>query len=246
MSFHPCYLSTWLKKEPGALLVDMERAQLKRVLKPILGDYYIQIGGLPELAEASPIRFKWFFNTQSKSDAIQVSLDELPLLPHSVDVIALIHVLEFTPEPQVLLQEAYQALVPGGQLIIVCLNPWSLWGLKHRLTHDHDFPWNGHFWSSWRVKDWLRHLGLRIVNSDTFCFRPPLKKAKWWQRLLWMEAFGSFCFPSLGGFFLVTAQKRTVGMTPIKEPAWSKKEVINASGLEPTARTASKCQNYKP
>src|SRR5271156_5524510 len=113
VTFHPCYLSTWLKKEPGALLVAMERAQLERLLQPMTGNFLIQIGGLPELVRASSIRFKWFFNTQAKSGSIQVALDELPLAPESVDVIILVHVLEFIPSPPVLLREVYQALAPG-------------------------------------------------------------------------------------------------------------------------------------
>lgn len=226
VTFHPCYLSTWLKKEPGALLVEMERAQLHRLLKPVMGDYLVQIGGLPELVAASPIRFKWFLNTQARSGSIQVALDELPLASESVDVIVLAHVLEFTPRPRTLLREAFRALAPGGQIIIVCLNPLSLWGLKHALSRDHgESPWNGHFWPGWEVKHWLRELGLRMVMADTFCFRPPLKSVHWWRRLLWLEALGPFCFPALGGFYILAAQKRVHGMTRLPQPVWSKKLV---------------------
>jgi SAM-dependent methyltransferase len=233
VAFHPCYLSSWLKKEPGALLVGMLRAQLQRLLKPMLGDYLIQIGGLPELASGSRIRFKWFLNTQAKSGSIQVTLDELPLLPESVDVIVIVHALEFTPKPLVLLQEAYQALAPGGQLVIVSLNPWSLWGLKHGLTLDHELPWSGHFWTAWQVKHWLRGLRLRMVTHDTYCFRPPLHSLRWWQRLLWLEAFGSFCFPALGGFYIIVAQKRVSGMKLIPQAEWVRKMHLKKS-LEPT------------
>jgi len=238
VTFHPCYLSSWLKKDPGALLVGMERTQLQRLLKPMAGDYLVQIGGLPELTSDSSIRFKWFFNTQAKSGAIQVALDELPLIADSVDAIVIVHVLEFLPKPKIVLREAARALAPGGQLIIVGLNPWSLWGLKHRFTHDHDLPWNGHFWSPWQVKHWQRELGLRIVMGDTFCFRPPLHDLRAWQRLLWLEALGPFFFPAWGGFYITAAQKRVIGMTPLKQPAWSKKVDLSKS-LEPTTRNVT-------
>jgi SAM-dependent methyltransferase len=234
VSFHFCYLSAWLKKEPGALLVDMERAQLEKLLGPIAGNYLIQIGGLPKLVANSPIRFKWFFNTQAKSGSIQVALDELPLQPESVDVIVMVHVLEFIAKPPVLLREAYQALAPGGQLIIVNLNPWSLWGLKHALTQDQDVPWNGHFWSLGRVKHWLRDLGMRIVMADTFCFRPPLQSIRWWKRLLWMEALAPFFFPAQGGFYILAAQKRMPGMTPLLLRSWNIKRDLSKT-LEPSA-----------
>lgn len=227
MSFHPCYLSAWLKKEPGSLLVNMERDQLQRLLGPVAGDYLIQMGGLPELTAASPIRFKWYFNTQAKSDTIQVALDELPLVPESVDVIVMVHVLEFTAKPQVLLREAYQALAPGGQLIVLSVNPYSLWGLSREVPHS---------WPAWKVKHWLRDLRLRIVMSDTFCFRPPLHSLKWWGWLLWLEALGPFCFPSWGGFYILAAQKRISGKIPSLQPCWTKKMEL-AKNLRPTIRT---------
>lgn len=224
MSFHPCYLSSWLKREPGSLLIEMEKAQLQRLLRPILGDYLIQIGGLPELTAASPIRFKWYLNTQAKSGSIQVALDELPLLPESVDVVVMVHVLEFVAKPQIILREAYQALAAGGQIIILSLNPCSLWGLGGEVPH---------VWTAWKVKHWLHDLRMRVVMSDTFCFRPPLHSVHWWRRLFWLEAFGAFCFPSLGGFYILAAQKRVAGKTPIIQPAWNKKLAL-ARSLKPT------------
>ncbi len=224
MSFHPCYLSSWLKREPGSLLIGMERDQLQKLLKPILGDYLIQIGGLPELTSASPIRFKWYLNTQAKAGSIQVALDELPLLPESVDVVVMVHVLEFVSNPQIILREAYQALAAGGQMIILSLNPCSLWGFSREVPH---------LWTAWRVKHWLHDLRMRIVLSDTFCFRPPTHHARWWRHLLWLEALGPFCFPSFGGFYILAAQKRVTGKTPIIQPAWSKKMELTKS-LKPT------------
>ena len=239
MTQNPCYLFTWLKKEPEILLLNMERAQLERVLAPIMGDYLIQIGGLSELTESSPIPNKAYFNVKAKSGSIRVALDELPLLPQSIDVIVLVHTLEFTATPVVLLQEIHQALAPGGVLVIVSLNPWSLWGLKHFFSKKNNLPWRGRYWSIWHVEHWLRVIGLQIVSSDTFCFRPPLASIQLWQRLLWLEALGSFCFPALGGFFLLMAQKRNMGMTKIPILGWTKKMVNNAS-LEPTTRVSSK------
>ncbi len=240
VSFHPCYLSSWLKKEPGALLMEMEREQLQKLITPMHGNYLIQIGGLPELVASSRIRFKWFFNTQAKSGSIQVALDELPLIPESVDVILMVHVLEFVANPAVLLREVYQALAPGGQLVIISLNPWSLWGLKHAFTQDHELPWNGHYWTAWQVKHWMRELGLRVVMSDTFCFRPPMRSLRWWQRLLWLEALGPFCFPACGGFNILAAQKRKRTKIPILQVAWSKKMNLNKSSLEPSVRIINK------
>lgn len=232
MAVHHCYLSNWLSKEPGALLVGMEREQLQRLIKPALGDHLVQIGGLPELVADCPIRFKWYFNWQAKAGSIHIALDELPLLPESVDIMVLSHVLEYVPEPMVLLRQAYQALAPGGQLIVVGLNPWSMWGLAGEAPYPRPL---------WQIKNNLRKLRLRMVMSGTFCFRPPLHSLTWWQRLIWMEAVGAFCCPALGGFYIIAAQKRVIRLTPLLQPAWPRKVLFNKS-LKPSIRAGDFCK----
>src|SRR5581483_3185643 len=118
------------------------------------------------------------------------------LANESVDVIVIVHVLEFVDRPKMLLREAYQALAPGGQIIIISINPFSLWGLVRGVRHC---------WTSWRIKHWLSDLRLRMVMSDAFCFRPPMRNIHWWRKLLWLEAFGSFCFPAFGGLYILAA-----------------------------------------
>lgn len=242
------HLSDWLEKEPGALLLSVERTQiertLKKILKPMAGDYLVQIGGLPELSAELTIRYKYYLHTEAKPGGIQIELPHLPLANNSVDVIIIVHILEFMVKPRHLLREISQALAPGGQLIIINLNPWSLWGIKHLFTFKPRFPWRGHFWSIWHIKQWLRWCEFRIVASDTFCFRPPVKSEFWWRRLLWLEAFGSFCFPALGAFFLIIAQKRgqKVQMQPLKLRCKSR---AIKRGFEPTPGATAVCPDIK-
>ena len=74
--------------------------------------------------------------------------------------------------------------------------------------------------------------------SDTFCFRPPLHSLRSWQRLLWLEALGPFFFPALGGFYILAAQKRAHGMTPIIQSGLEKIDLRKS--MEPTIRTLTK------
>jgi SAM-dependent methyltransferase len=53
--------------------------------------------------------------------------DELPLQRESVDMAYLLHMLEVSADPARLLAETERVLAPEGNLMIVALNPHSLW-----------------------------------------------------------------------------------------------------------------------
>ncbi|WP_244670049.1 class I SAM-dependent methyltransferase [Coxiella endosymbiont of Amblyomma nuttalli] len=93
--------------------------------------------------------------------SIQTSWRELPLLPNSIDVIVLVHLLEFIDYPVKLLREVFHALKPNGQLVILGFNPWSLW--EARETFVQRIPWKGKFWSRAQVKRWLTNFNYSIL-----------------------------------------------------------------------------------
>lgn len=51
--------------------------------------------------------------------------DEIPFGAQSVDIVYLVHVLEFSPEPCWILKECERILKPQGQLHVLALNPWN-------------------------------------------------------------------------------------------------------------------------
>ena len=155
-----------------------------------------------------------------------------------MDVIILVHVLEFIPSPRRCYCAKFIRLCAGRAIDYCQSESLESLGTQAWWTSEHDLPWNGHFWPLPRVKHWLRDLGLRIVMSDTFCFRPPLHSLRSWQRLLWLEALGPLFFPALGGFYILAAQKRAHGMTPIIQSDWEKIDLRKS--MEPTIRTLTK------
>lgn len=55
---------------------------------------------------------------------------ELPFLRESVDMVYLLHALEGCAEPHAWLMEIERVLTPEGNLMLVVLNPYSLWRLR--------------------------------------------------------------------------------------------------------------------
>lgn len=228
-------MQLWYEHLPGSLLIRTEKAQIDKVLSSILGENLLQIGGPLDFSSASPIRNKVYLAHHAKmlkGNPLGIVADctRLPILTSSLNVILLIHVLEFIKNPPQLLSEVYQALSPSGQIILLSFNACSFWGLAHLWKRKNRKPWNGHFYTTFQVKHWLRQAGFRVVNSESFYFRPPVEHhPNWDKHLLWLEAAGQLCLPACGSIFLISAQKREIPLTPIKVKPVPKKIIIKNS-----------------
>lgn len=83
--------------------------------------------------------------------------DALPLQRESVDLVYLLHALETCADAHALLHEVERVLAPDGTLLMVVLNPYSLWRAR----------WSGRgprAWSFGACRALLREAGLDVVR----------------------------------------------------------------------------------
>lgn len=234
--------NSWYQQHPGSWLLDIERSELANILTRSYGDHLMQIGGTEDLLHSvdSPIMHRFQLITerslsQNKYPQIHANLRELPILPGTINVALLIHVIEFAKYPVRLLEEIYQGLAPGGQIIILGFNPWSYWGLLKMFKGKKESPWNGKFWSRGHIKQWLRGYDYSIDVNKTLCFRSPHGKSRNRELTLFIEAFGQLCFPTLGGIYLIAATKKVY--EPLRERKfWWKRHPVGRRVIEPTTR----------
>jgi hypothetical protein len=113
-------------------------------------------------------------------------------------------------------------LMPEGQVMIACFNPWSLWGFRRVFGRKSQYPWNGRFINLPRLKDWCALLGLEISGGRMGCYVPPCKSEKWLARYAFMEAAGDRWWPIGGGVYFLQAVKRVRGLRLIM-PRWSER-----------------------
>jgi SAM-dependent methyltransferase len=140
-----------------------------------------------------------------------------------VDLVLLPHVLEFAEEPHAILREVDRIMMPEGRLLILGFNPWSLWGLRSALgPNRNDVPWNGHFVSLLRVKDWLALLGFDVSAGRLAGYAPPIESAGVRKRLGFMEPAGDRWWAVGGAVYMLQAIKRVRGMR-LLTPAWQEK-----------------------
>jgi SAM-dependent methyltransferase len=247
----PNYPQSWQDLPNGNIILSAIDEVLKPWWQRFFGYHLLKIGALSHeiSCQSSPIKHQVScFNpliadsvTDYKANIVG-ELDDLPLLEHSVDVCLLSHVLEFSLDPHHVIREANRALIPNGYLIITGFNPLSLAGLNRVIPYrKKQSPWNEHFFSPMRVKDWLHLMGFEIL-TDERCLHSSLtgKMNKKGSTSFWHK-FASNYLTSFGSVYIIIAKKRVLPLTPIK-PKWQIRARFNPVKV-PTMNVHSTTKN---
>jgi SAM-dependent methyltransferase len=233
-------LNAWYQSPVGRQLLTEIRAQLDVMLPRLFGYYALQVGNLGanvDLMANSHIKQRFCLDMNPGSADLLAKADALPFQEDSLDLILLMHSLDFAEAPHRVLREVDRTLIPEGHVVIVGFNPMSLFGLwKIMPGRKNRVPWCGRFYSGSRLKDWLSLLGFEALASNNLGFRPPIQRMGLQQRLEFLERGGVRYLPYFGSIHVILAQKKLATLTPIK-PRWrSRKSLLAGNLTEPSAR----------
>ncbi|MCX7627012.1 MAG: class I SAM-dependent methyltransferase [Methylophilaceae bacterium] len=230
----------WFATPMGEYLLESEQALFDAAVIDCFGFNAVQLGAIgTDLLRQCRIPYR--IVAAPTAGKLRCEFGQLPLATHSIDLLLLPHVLEFAENPHQILRDAERVLVPEGHLVISGYNPFSLWGLRRLLGKRRTYPWNGHFISLRRMKDWLALLGLEVVCGRMACYVPPLSNERWLSHLRWMDRAGDRWWPMMGGVYFLVAKKRVTGMRLIR-PQWNGRKVVQVLMPRPTP-TQRECQN---
>ena len=218
-------LQAWLDTPPGQYLLAWEQAQLDRVVADLFGFHALQLG-LPELdaLRANRMPHHWLASDSAelpRAVALYCDTDALPFPERSLDLVILPHTLELARDPHLTLAEVERVLVPEGRVVILGINPASLWGLRQRCGRLRQrlggrgglfLPRPGEMIAYWRLRDWLRLLSFEVEGGRFGGYRPPLASEAWLARFAWMDRTGDRWWPVLGAVYMLVAVKRVRGM----------------------------------
>ncbi len=240
--------SSWFASPLGKRVFAAEEEQMQDILPDMFGYHILQYGYSAEsnYLNSSRIADKTILfldetEINNNLKAIHTSAEELPVAADSIDVVVLPHILEYSKDSHKLLREMDRALIGDGRVVIIGINPISLWGLWHLfLCWWGKMPWSGRLISIPKIKDWLSLLDFEVEKTKCFFFSPPLRNQNLLNKLLPLERFGRYCWPIFGGLYIVVAKKRTVPLNPIKMKWKAKRKVIGAGVVEPTTRNQFK------
>lgn len=221
-SRQPHYPNSWQALPNGEVIKTAIEQELAPWWQKFFGYHLIKVGALSSEIEIPDCTIKHQVNISSKNDLANIvgDINDLPLQEHSVDVCLLSHTLEFSLDPHHVVREANRVLIPNGYLVLTGFNPLSLVGLNRLLPYRRSqTPWNEHFFSPMRVKDWLHLMGYEILADQRFLHSSltgNLSAESLQQK--WHTLAKSY-FPSLGSVYVIVAKKRVLPLTPIK-PKW--------------------------
>ena len=205
----------WFAGPLGRQLLEEERRVLEEELARFFGGYLVHYGPpASQLPKAPQIHCSVRLGAPPDVEII-CEEQSWPLVEHAADLVLLQHGLDFSLSPHGLLREAARSVRPGGHLLIVGINPWSAWGLRHYFAGDG--LRQARCFAPTRVGDWLNLLGFALEKRRFGCYRPPLASDAWQARLARLETWGGTWQPPGAGFYLLVARKLVVGLRPLRQ-----------------------------
>lgn len=249
--------SFWLDTAYGKELLLSEHELIANKLKHIFGLHILQIG-CPQinfLENNCRINHKMVLTNDVKlkiNDQRSVLYSEdyyIPLKTETIDAVVVIHDLEFSSSPKAVLREIDRILLTDGHLIIIGFNPWSLWGLRSRLTKNiegreaniefNKYPWDGGWLSCHRISDWLGLLNYEIEYRHYFYFKPFINNQKILNSMRFFEQVGKMLPIGSAGYCLVAKKKREAMLT-LRTKWQSEIELVGNNYAEPTMNVIDK------
>ncbi|MFM7025036.1 MAG: methyltransferase domain-containing protein [Limnohabitans sp.] len=227
----PSPIPTWLQSlgEPTAQrLLGWGRMQAAECLADVFGYHALQLGwpGFEALS-SNRMPHRWLaqqeFDDNVPSSALLFDSRAWPWAPESLDLVVLPHTLERSADPHACLREVERVLIPEGQVFILGINPWSLWGRQLRRSQARqsgESHWQLQTIAPHRLRDWLHLLGFEVQLQRFAGWTPTWRSERWVQRWSWLDRIGKRWCPILGGAYLMVATKRVHGGRLLDGRAW--------------------------
>ena len=236
-------LQDWYASPAGQVLYSELHDTMSRLLSGLFGYYALQVGSLSgktDLMHGSPIGQKIHMAPDPGQGMLAASPLALPFQQDSLDLIVLLHTLDFSHDPHQVLREAHRVLISEGHLVLVGFNPFSMMGLT-RLARlrTRRVPWVGHFYTARRLRDWFSLLDFTVVQTEYVGLRPPVQNLKVQERLQFLSRAARYGLAPLGGVRIFVAKKRVLTLTPRLQPWRPRQRVLPVNVAEPSAREAS-------
>nr|WP_314482689.1 methyltransferase domain-containing protein [uncultured Pseudomonas sp.] len=205
----------WFQGPLGQLMLHEEQKLLEEELGRFFGGYLVHYGPCVDAPPSAP-KVQRNVRLGAPLPGVEIVCEEQawPLSEHAADVVVLQHGLDFSLSPHGLLREAASAVRPGGHLLIVGINPWSGWGVRHLFSRG--ALRKARCISPSRLTDWLNLLGFALEKRRFGCYRPPLASPAWQQRLEGWERLAGGWQSAGGGVYLLVARKMVVGLRPLR------------------------------
>lgn len=220
--------ASWQDFRQGTALAEAISKQIAPWWQQIFGYYLLKVGNLSCQIDTSETRLSHQISLGAEvvDPLVIAEPDALPISANSIDAVMLTHCIEFQPDPHHVIREAHRVLIADGYLLLTGFNPHSAVGMGRFLPGlGRIYPWQGHFFSASRVKDWLHLIGFEVLAEQRF-FNSAMLAMEYrqgrWQR------FSERYLRYFASSYLLVARKRELPLTPIR-PKWHVKRDFRAT-----------------
>lgn len=220
-------LDSWFQTHHGQYLLQREREALTQIMPDLGAHRMMRLGVTSNQLLTGEFNHLHSFsigaqsNTQTDCEAT-ADYDSLPLPSETVDTVLLHHALEFSQYPHEVLKEVARVLTPCGHLVLVVLNPISLFGLAKwsaRLLSSQAI-WRHHSLRHRRLLDWLRLLNCQPISAVSGSFPLPVQWPRIDGQASITERIGQKYRLPWGTFYIVVARKYVARPTSPGPRGW--------------------------
>lgn len=221
-------LNQWFQSPLGLLVAKSFTETLKTVSADIKGETLLQVGNCND----NPWLDKMNFNHQwvatptpvATKGRIECALNHIPLPRNSLDCVLVPLGLEPFCNSLTLLDEIDRVLKPMGFVIILSVNPWSLWGLALKSGL---LPCYGDKTIKLRTPYHLNRTflqrGYTQYSLTNFGYFLPSGHKLWRSQMSFLDEVGKMLWPFPSGFYCYVAQKyQYIPPTLVLKPLTSK------------------------
>ncbi|WGL17365.1 class I SAM-dependent methyltransferase [Microbulbifer bruguierae] len=239
-------LSRWFETGLGQEILTQQLALAQPLVERLFGYHLMQasVACQVDFAACSRINHRFRLSPCMVGDAAAlVEFEQLPLPSESIDVVLLHHLLDFAPHPHQVLREAARVLIPGGHMVLIGFNPFSLLGLNRVFRSSSPYQ-RGNQLRAARVADWMNLLDLQAGPIERGFFRLPVQHRDLLAKTSWMERMGTRFHLPWGGFYIIVARKEVARMRTIKIN-WRGERKPALSAVPSSPRVAARDRHLK-
>ncbi len=205
-------LNTWFMSPLGLAVADEFARQLDQVKDYLKGDTLLQLGscGKNQWLNSFAYNHKWLASPFTVNNEIQLecAFNQIPLNRNSVDCVLAPLILEPFGTSFTLIDEIDRILKPMGLIVLMNINPWSLWGaaLKSGMLHCYHEK-NVKMRTAFNLNRIFLQRGYRQCSLSNFCYIPPINNQSIIKKLSFFDEIGKMVWPFPSGFYCYIAQK---------------------------------------
>jgi SAM-dependent methyltransferase len=142
----------------------------------------------------------------------------LPLANKSVDLVLIVHALEFTSHPREMIQEVWRVLTDGGRLLLIVPNRMSTWARMEKTPFG-----QGHAYTLSQLHQFLKENSFTPLREENALYIPPSQSRFFLSTASAWEKLGHKWFRNLSGVLIIEASKQVYAKTTAEEATWQEK-----------------------